>query len=74
MREFKNLAEIIIIVELLKKNKNSQILNFVKHHKIRNSRKFKHAKITRSTVILVTSTNIIKKCKCVKVYIFRLHV
>ena len=40
----------IIIIALLKKNVNSRILNFVKSHKIRNSRKFEHAKITRSTV------------------------
>ena len=36
---------------LLKKNENSQILNFVKSPKIRNSRKFKHTKITRYTVL-----------------------
>ena len=36
-------------IALLKKNENSRILNFVKSPKIRNSRKCKHAKITRST-------------------------
>ena len=46
IREFKNLAEIIIIIALLKKNENSRILNFVKSPKIRNSRKFKHTKIS----------------------------
>ena len=51
IREFKNLAKIIFIIALLKKNENSQILNFVKSHKIRNSGKFEHAKITRSTVL-----------------------
>ena len=35
---------------LLKKNANSQIINFVKSPKNRNSQKFKHSKITRSTV------------------------
>ena len=35
------------------KNENSRILNFGKSPKIRNSRKFKHAKITRSTVGLM---------------------
>ena len=39
-------------IALLKKNKNSRILNFVKSPKIRNSRKSKHAKITRSTEVL----------------------
>ena len=34
-----------------KVNENSQILKFVKSPKIRNSRKFKHAKIIRSTVV-----------------------
>ena len=34
-------------IALLRKNKNSGILNFVKGSKIRN---FEHAKITRSTV------------------------
>ena len=34
----------------LKKNVKMQILNLLKSLKIRNSRKFKHAKITRSTV------------------------
>ena len=50
IREFKNLAKIIIIIALLKKNENSRILNSVKSLKITNSRKFKDAKITRSTV------------------------
>ena len=36
---------------LLKNNEDSRILNFVKNPKIRNSRKYKHAKITRSTVL-----------------------
>ena len=35
---FKNLAKIIIIIALVKKNVNSQNLNFVKSPKIRNSR------------------------------------
>ena len=30
MREFKNLANIIVPIALLKKNENSRILNFVK--------------------------------------------
>ena len=51
--EFKNLAKIIIIIALLKKNENSRIINFVKIPKIRNSRKCKHAKTTRSTVCIV---------------------
>ena len=38
------------MIALLTKNENSRILNFVKSPKIKNSRKFKHAKITRSTV------------------------
>ena len=50
--EFKNLARIIIIIALLKKNENLRILNFVKSPKIGNSLKFKHAKITRSTVFI----------------------
>ena len=50
-RKFKNLARIIIIMALLKKNENSRISSFVKSCKIRISRKFKHAKITRSTVL-----------------------
>ena len=33
--EFKNLAEIIILIALLKKNANSRILNFVKSPKIK---------------------------------------
>ena len=33
-----------------KKNENSRILNFVKNLKNENSRKFKHAKITKSAV------------------------
>ena len=49
-REFKNPAKIIIIIAKLKKNEISRIPNFVKSPKVRNSRKFKHAKITRSTV------------------------
>ena len=50
IREFINLVKIIIIIELLKINKKLWILNFVKSFKIRNSRKFKHAKVTRSIV------------------------
>ena len=50
-RKFKNLAKIIIIITLLKKNENSRIVNFVKSHKIRNSRIFEQAKITRSNII-----------------------
>ena len=52
IREFKNLAKNVIIIALLKKNKKSRTLNFVKSPKIRNSRKFKHGKITRSTVYI----------------------
>ena len=44
------------MIALLKKTENSRILNFVKSPKITNSRKFKHAKITRST-LLVSSLN-----------------
>ena len=40
----------IIIKALLKKNEKSRILNFVKSPKIRNSPKFKHAKMTGSAV------------------------
>ena len=50
IREFKNLTKIVLIIALLKKKEKSQILNFVKTPKNRNSRKLKHAKITRSTV------------------------
>ena len=50
IRKLKNLAKIIIIIAPLNKNKNSQILNFVKSPKIKNSRTIKHAKFTRSTV------------------------
>ena len=50
IREFKNLAKMIIIKELLKKNENSRIVNFVKSPKIGNSRKLEHAKISISTV------------------------
>ena len=42
--------KIIFIIAQLEKNANSRILNFVKSHKIRNSWKFKHAKVTRFTV------------------------
>ena len=48
LREFNYLAKIVFKITLLNKNENSQILNFVKSLKIINSRKFKHAKITRS--------------------------
>ena len=55
--ELKNLAKIIIIITaILKKNVNLQILNFVKSPQIKNSRKFKHANITRSTVYNFIST------------------
>ena len=40
IRKFKNLAQIIIRIALLKKKKNSRILNFLKSPKIRNSQKF----------------------------------
>ena len=50
IREFKYFAKIIIIIALLSKNENSRILNFVRSPKIKNSRKFKHAKVTISTV------------------------
>ena len=43
----------IIIIALQKEKEYSRILNFVESLKIRNSRKFKHAKITRSTVFCV---------------------
>ena len=49
---FANLAKIIIIA-LLKKNENSRILN-LKSPKIKNSRQFKVAKITRSTGFFFT--------------------
>ena len=39
------------MIALLKKNENLRILNFVKSPKIGNPRKFKHAKISRSTVL-----------------------
>ena len=55
IREFKNFAKIINIIALLKKNVNSRILNFVNSPKIRDSRKFKHAKITRSTVFNIST-------------------
>ena len=45
IREFKNIAKIVNIIALLKKNEDSQILNFAKRPKIGNSRKFKHAKL-----------------------------
>ena len=51
--EFQILAKIIFRIALLKKNENSRILNFVKSPKTGNPRKFKHAKITRSTVLQV---------------------
>ena len=51
IREFQNLAKIIIIIALLKEKRKFRILNFLKSPKIRNSRKFEHAKITRSTVV-----------------------
>ena len=50
IREFKKFAKIIIIIAILKKNEKSQILNIVKNPKLKNSRKFEHAKITISTV------------------------
>ena len=50
IRKFKNIAKIILIIMLLKKNENSRFLNLVKSFKIRNSRKFKHVEIIRSTV------------------------
>ena len=40
----------IFIIALLKKDENSRFFNFVKNPKTRNSCKFEHAKITRSTV------------------------
>ena len=46
----------IIIIVLPKKNENSQILNSVKSTKIRNSRKFKHTNMTRSTVYNLCTT------------------
>ena len=49
--EFRYNVDIIIIIALLKKNENSRIVNFVKSPKIRNSRKFEHAKMTRSTEV-----------------------
>ena len=41
------------------KNKNSRILNFVKSPKIKNSRKFKDAKITRATISCVDFSGIL---------------
>ena len=40
-----DLAKTIIIIALLMKNENSRTLNLVKRPQIRNSRKFRHAKI-----------------------------
>ena len=37
-------------IALLKQNENLRALNFLKSNKIKNSRKFTHVKITRSTV------------------------
>ena len=52
---FKNRAKIIIIIALLKKKKNSRILNFVNSPKIGNLQKLKPANITRYTVLIVVS-------------------
>ena len=41
-------------------NDNLQILDFVKSHKITNSRKYKHKKITRSTVYGLSSSGVNK--------------
>ena len=58
-----NIREVLIFAKFAwgtnsstKKNENLRILNFVKSREIRNSRKFKHAKITRSTVCLLFMT------------------
>ena len=51
IRELKNLAKIITMIALLKKKKNSRILNFVESSKMSTLRKFKLAKITRSIVM-----------------------
>ena len=51
IREFMNLAKIIIILALpITEINNSRILDFTKSLEITNSRNFKHAKINRSTV------------------------
>ena len=50
IREFRNIAKVIIIIALLKETENSRIVNLIKSTKIRNSRRFKHAKIARFTV------------------------
>ena len=47
---------------LLEINENSRILNFAKSPKIGNLRKFKHAKITRSTVYSVQSVHVPPVC------------
>ena len=61
IREFKNLAKIIIIVATPKKKENSRILASVKSPKISNSRKFKHAKITR--YILYQANKTLTQCR-----------
>ena len=50
IREIKNVANIIIIIALLEKHENWRILYFVKSPQIKNSRKFKHAKIAEYTI------------------------
>ena len=56
-RTNENPAKIIIIIALLKKNENSRILNIVNSSKVGKSQKFKHAKITRSTVPIFCVSN-----------------
>ena len=46
IQEFKNLARIIFIIALLKKNGNSRILNFVKSPKIKKSRNLDTGKLS----------------------------
>ena len=64
IREFKNHANIIIRITLRIKKVYSRFLNFVKSSKIRNSRKFKHVKITRSTLLrLLHRVGIVSTCQ-----------
>ena len=70
IREFKDLAKIITIIALLGRNENSRILNFVKSPKITNSRKSKHAKITRSTVLQKK----IEMIQCITAYVMHMQI
>ena len=52
IRKFKNLTKINIIIAVLKKNENSRILICVQSLKVRNSPKFKHAKMPNLQYLL----------------------